>query len=50
MRRPYNTMQIEDLLAGVSKIYDCAAATVITLADFLSEGQSVSDCNSSVGA
>ncbi len=50
MRRRYKTVKVEDLLAGVATLHDCAVAAVITRADSLPEGQSASDCNSSVGA
>jgi hypothetical protein len=43
-------MQVEDLLAGITMLLDCAVAAVITRADSLPEGQRASDSNSSVGA
>jgi integrase len=50
MHRRYNTIQPEDLHAAAAKLHKYAANTVITLADSPAAGQSVSDCNSSVGA
>ncbi len=50
MHRRYNTIQPEDLHAAAAKLHKYAANTVITLDDSSSAGQSVSDCNSSVGA
>jgi hypothetical protein len=50
MHRRYNTIQSEDLHAAAAKLHKYAANTVITLADSQTEEQSVSACNSSVGA
>jgi len=50
MHRRYNTIQSEDLHAAAAKLHKYAANTVITLADSQAEEQSVSACNSSVGA
>jgi len=50
MHRRYNTIQPEDLHAAASKLHKYATNTVITLADSAVAGQSVSDCNSNVGA
>ena len=50
MHRRYNTIQPEDLHEAAAKLQRYRANTVITLASVVGSGQSVSDCNSNVGA
>jgi hypothetical protein len=50
MHRRYNTIQPEDLHETAAKLHKYTANTVLTLADSQAAGQSVSDCNSNVGA
>jgi integrase len=50
MHRRYNTIQPENLHEVAAKLQKYTANTVITLASSSASGQSVSDCNSNVGA
>ena len=50
MPRRYNTIQPEDLHEAAAKLQKYTANTVLTLASSAPSGQSVSGCNSNVGA
>src|SRR5207253_11075133 len=50
MHRRYNQITPEDLHEAAAKLQKYTANTVLTLASPAASGQSVSDCNSNVGA